>query len=43
MVTHSIAPKTNLQVVPMMVKSESGDNVAFHDSELLSLEMGWVF
>ena len=41
-VTHSTAPKTNLQVVPMMVKGESGDNVALYDSELLSLEMGWV-
>ena len=40
--THSTAPKTNLQAVPMMVKSESGGNVAVHDSELLSLEMGWV-
>ncbi|KAG4965273.1 hypothetical protein JHK85_040248 [Glycine max] len=40
-VTHSTAPKTNLQVVPMMVKGESGDNVALYDSELLSLEMGW--
>ncbi|KAG5033809.1 hypothetical protein GYH30_008715 [Glycine max] len=38
--THSTAPKTNLQAVPMMVKSESGGNVALHDSELLSLEMG---
>ena len=40
--TDNTAPKTNPQAVPMMVKTENGGNVALHDSQLLSLEMGWV-
>ncbi|KAH1244253.1 hypothetical protein GmHk_06G014925 [Glycine max] len=38
--TDNTAPKTNPQAVPMMVKTENGGNVALHDSQLLSLEMG---
>ncbi|KAG5147287.1 hypothetical protein JHK82_014168 [Glycine max] len=39
--TDNTAPKTNPQAVPMMVKTENGGNVALHDSQLLSLEMGF--
>ena len=39
--THSNAPKTNLQAMPAMVRSENGSKVALHDSEL-SLAMGCV-
>ncbi|RDX93621.1 hypothetical protein CR513_24085, partial [Mucuna pruriens] len=37
--THSTVPKINMQVVPVMVRSENGGKVASRDSEL-SLEMG---